>query len=82
MNNCGGNLQKALQKIANDSKFKPTCCYGPVGPTGPQGPATIEVGTTTTGAPGTAASVTNVGTTEAAILKHGKIPELEEEIKK
>lgn len=53
---------------------------GPQGPEGPQGPAgkdgldgegiaaTIEVGTVTTGAPGTNASVTNVGTEQRAIL--------------
>ena len=54
---------------------------GPVGPAGPQGiqgetgpsgadgiAATITVGTTTTGEPGSEASVTNVGTENAAIL--------------
>lgn len=41
---------------------------GPTGPTGPAGPATITVGNTTTGDPGTIASVTNVGTNENAIL--------------
>lgn len=48
---------------------------GTPGATGPQGPAgtdgtaaTITVGTTTTGAPGTQASVTNVGTPNAAVL--------------
>ena len=54
---------------------------GPVGATGPQGPqgeagpagadgiaATVTVGTTTTGEPGTNASVTNVGTNTDAIL--------------
>jgi hypothetical protein len=53
---------------------------GPQGPEGPQGPAgkdgldgegiaaTIEVGTVTTGAAGTDASVTNVGTEQRAIL--------------
>lgn len=47
------------------------CCYvlGPTGPTGPTGPqglpaATINVHSTTTGAPGTNASVTNSGTAE------------------
>ena len=47
-------------------------CYivGPTGPTGPSGSgsATIEVGNTTTGAPGTNAFVTNVGTDENVIL--------------
>src|SRR5574344_1407038 len=41
---------------------------GPTGPTGPQGPATIDVGTTTTGDPGTSATVTNSGTTASAIF--------------
>lgn len=54
---------------------------GPVGPAGPegaaggigpQGPAgqsaTVEVGTTTTGEPGSQASVTNAGTDSAAVL--------------
>ena len=36
--------------------------------TGPQGPATITVGTTTTGDPGTNASVVNVGTNQNAVL--------------
>lgn len=44
------------------------CVIGPTGPTGPQGPATITVGVTTTGNPGTSANVTNVGTNENAIL--------------
>lgn len=67
-NRCGNNLQKAINKIKRDSRFKPTCCGGPTGPTGPAGPATITVGTTTTGAPGTDASVTNSGTLENVIL--------------
>ena len=45
---------------------------GPVGSTGATGPAgaaaTVTVGTTTTGAPGTSASVTNSGTSSAAVL--------------
>lgn len=45
---------------------------GPSGPAGAQGPAgaaaTVTVGTTTTGAPGTNASVTNSGTPQNAIL--------------
>ena len=50
------------------------CCYGLRGPTGAQGQgvagenATITIGTTTTGAPGTAATVTNTGTAQNAIL--------------
>lgn len=53
----------------------PVGATGATGATGPQGPAgidgtaaTVTVGTTTTGEPGTAASVTNVGTENAAIL--------------
>ena len=45
---------------------------GPTGPTGPQGnpgnAATIAAGTTTTGAPGTNAAVTNVGNSSSAIF--------------
>jgi hypothetical protein len=41
---------------------------GPTGPTGPQGPTTVDVGMTTTGDPGTSASVTNSGTTTNAIF--------------
>ena len=45
---------------------------GPQGETGPQGPAgsaaTIAVGTVTTGAAGSSASVTNSGTSSAAVL--------------
>ncbi len=42
---------------------------GATGATGPQGPAaTIAAGTTTTGAPGSSASVTNSGTSGAAIF--------------
>ena len=51
------------------------CCYGLRGPTGAQGPqgvagenATITIGTTVTGAPGTSALVTNTGTAQNAIL--------------
>ena len=48
----------------------PSGCFlmGPTGPTGPSGPATITVGTTTTGDPGTLASVTNSGTLENVVL--------------
>ena len=42
---------------------------GVVGPQGPQGlAATVAAGTTTTGLPGTSASVTNSGTTSAAVF--------------
>lgn len=47
----------------------PTNITGATGPVGPKGPSgTMEVGTTTTGEPGTDASVENVGTPENAIL--------------
>ena len=50
----------------------PTGATGPTGPTGAVGPqgtaATITVGSVTTGAPGTQASVSNTGTTNAAVL--------------
>jgi collagen triple helix repeat protein/carbohydrate binding protein with CBM5/12 domain len=49
-----------------------TGAQGPAGPAGPSGPtgaaATIAAGTTTTGAPGTQASVTNSGTSSAAVF--------------
>ena len=48
---------------------------GPTGPTGPQGPtgaaATITVGSTTTLNPGQSATVTNSGTSGAAVLNFG-----------
>ena len=50
---CGNNLQKAINKIKNDSRFKPTCCVGPIGPTGPAG---------------TDATVTNSDTADDLIL--------------
>jgi hypothetical protein len=46
-----------------------TGATGSTGATGPTGPAgTIEIGTVTTGSPGSSATVTNVGTSTAAIL--------------
>ncbi len=67
--------QNAIQKIECDSKFRPlSCCTGsrvitgPTGPTGPQGPATITIGTTSTGVPGSAATVFNSGTPENNVL--------------
>ena len=43
-NNCGnGDFSRALRKIEEDSRFRPTgCCFGPTGPTGPAG----EIGPT------------------------------------
>jgi len=47
----------------------PTGAIGPTGATGPTGAAaTVAVGTTTTGAPGAVAAVTNSGTSYAATL--------------
>ena len=47
----------------------PLTIVGPQGPVGETGPAgTIEIGTVTTGAAGSSATVTNVGTAENAIL--------------
>ena len=77
MNNNDNELVRwAKEKIRRDQKFKPACNtfiigdgIGATGPTGPQGPATITVGTTTTGVPGTDATVTNVGTDENVILE-------------
>jgi hypothetical protein len=50
----------------------PTGAPGPTGPTGATGPtgsaATVTVGTVTTGASGTSVTVTNSGTTSAAVL--------------
>lgn len=40
---------------------------GPTGATGPQGPATITVGQTITGEPGTAATVTSTGGANAVL---------------
>ena len=40
----------------------------PPGPPGPPGPATIEIGTVTTGEPGTDATVVNSGTDENVVL--------------
>ncbi len=67
--------RNAVEKIECDNKYRPVgcCCgsgrMGPTGPTGPQGPSTITVGSTSTTAPGTAASVTNSGTNENVILE-------------
>jgi len=62
------NFQRKLEQIRNQKPQQCCCFAGPTGPTGPAGPATIAVGITTTGEPGTEASVTNVGTPQAALL--------------
>ena len=43
--NCERNEleQYAWEKIKNDSKYKPNCCFvGGIGPTGPTGPAGVD----------------------------------------
>lgn len=63
----GVTKQTQLQDIANLGG--PAGPPGPQGPTGPTGPgATIQVNSTTTGAPGTNASVTNVGSLQTAMF--------------
>jgi hypothetical protein len=63
----GVTKQTQLQDIADLGG--PAGPVGPQGPTGPTGPgATIQVNSTTTGAPGTNASVTNVGSLQAAMF--------------
>lgn len=73
MNN---KYSKKIQCILEEGKKckEKLVVIGPTGPQGPTGPATITVGQTTTGNPGTNASVTNVGTNENAILNF-TIPE-------
>ena len=61
------NFERKLQQLRG-SKQQCCCFAGPTGPTGPAGPATITVGATTTGLPGTDATVTNVGTAQSAVL--------------
>lgn len=61
-NNCNTNCPKTIQRIYYIG------ATGPTGPTGPSGPTTINIGTTTTGVPGTQASVTNSGTNQNVIL--------------
>ena len=63
----GVTKQTQLQDIADLGG--PAGPVGPQGPTGPTGPgATIQVNSTTTGAPGTNASVTNVGSLQTAMF--------------
>jgi hypothetical protein len=63
----GITKQTQLQSIANLGG--PAGPVGPQGPTGPTGPgATIQVNSTVTGAPGTSASVTNVGSLQTAMF--------------
>ncbi len=76
-NECNDIYEKIKKRIEEESK-KYKICYiqGPTGPKGDKGecgPATIEVGITETGEPGTSASVENVGTNQDVILNF-KIP--------
>ena len=67
MNNDVSNKIKCI--LEEGKRYKQRCCIvGPTGPRGPSGPATISVGDTVTGDPGTEASVTNTGTNENVIL--------------
>ncbi len=60
--------QPQIQASVGETKID-VAVSGGVGPTGAGGPAaTITVGTVTTGAPGSSASVVNAGTTSAAVL--------------
>ena len=64
----GVTKQTQLQSIANLGG--PTGPQGPIGPQGPRGyAATIQVYSTTTGLPGTNASVTNAGSINDAYLQ-------------
>lgn len=67
--NIAPNFAFVFENIKGDKGE--TGATGETGPRGPQGPAgmgTITIGTTTTGEPGTAASVTNTGTAQDAVL--------------
>ena len=72
-NNSYCRAEKLVREYAENHVPQGCCCsgrqlIGPTGPTGPQGPATIAVGTTTTGLPGSQASVVNAGTNQNAVL--------------
>lgn len=76
MNN-SREYQKACEYVESYNRnhsVQGCCCssrgiIGPTGPTGPQGPATVTVGRTIQGAPGSDASVKNVGTNENSVLE-------------
>lgn len=67
-----GTIQGAQGPTGPEGPTGPTGGTGPTGPTGPAGPtggaASVDVGTTTTGAPGTQANVTNSGDTHNAVF--------------
>lgn len=60
------NIIRCSPKCLPVCPWIPPCCPGVAGPAGEA--ATIEIGTVTTGAPGTPAEVTNSGTSQHAIL--------------
>ena len=70
--NPGTNASVTNSGTSSAAVFNFTIPRGNTGATGPQGPdgdaATIAVGTVTTGAPGTSATVVNSGTSRAAVL--------------
>lgn len=67
--NIAPNFAFVFENIKGDKgETGATGATGPRGPEGPAGMGTITIGTTTTGEPGTAASVTNTGTAQDAVL--------------
>lgn len=70
--NPGTNASVTNSGTSSAAVFNFTIPRGDTGATGPQGPdgdaATIAVGTVTTGAPGTSATVVNSGTSSAAVF--------------
>lgn len=68
----GTNASVTNSGTSSAAVFNFTIPRGNTGATGPQGPdgdaATVAVGTVTTGLPGTSATVTNVGTSSAAVF--------------
>ena len=62
-------LRIKFSRTGDLGQVGPTGPQGPIGVTGPQGPAaTIAVGSTTTGAPGSNAQVANSGSSGAAVF--------------
>ena len=63
---CSNRIQEILEEGRKCKRR--LIARGIPGPTGPQGPATIAIGSVTTGAPGSSATITNSGTNENVIL--------------
>ena len=67
------NNEDVMRRIDRDRRcrryYAQAIVIGPTGPTGPAGPATITVGDTITGEPGSLASVENLGTDENVVLE-------------